>query len=134
MKRRDFIKTTAALTVGASTSQLPAQARPTKPLSEELKVHMLHLEPRQDGKFILLSDGPTEPRELIRPEVLDRAFGTGTFEAITQPDHWRMIEEGWFAGDDLYLPSEFDDPQYRIWYTNYRPECEAHDLLFACGR
>ena len=41
-----------------------------------------------------------------------------------------MIDEGWFAEGDLYEPAVFEDPAFRIWHANYRPETEAHDLLY----
>jgi len=41
-----------------------------------------------------------------------------------------MIEEGWFTEEDLYEPADFEDPAFRIWHANYRPENEAHDLLY----
>ncbi|WP_050929997.1 hypothetical protein [Aestuariivita boseongensis] len=40
-----------------------------------------------------------------------------------------MIEEGWFSGDDVYEPTDPDDPALFIWQTHYRPEIEAYDLL-----
>lgn len=130
MKRREFMKASAVAMVAVPSPSLAADQRPDLPLKAELRLHELHLEPRQDGRFILLGGGPLSPRKLIRPEALARAFGKGTCEAIVQPDHWAMIEAGWFGEDDLYMPDDFDDPQYRIWYANYRPECEAHDLLY----
>ena len=40
-----------------------------------------------------------------------------------------MIEEGWFAGDDLFVSSDPGSWEYAVWQANYHPECEAHDLL-----
>lgn len=56
-------------------------------------------------------------------------FGPGTHLVLQQPDHWRMIEEVWFSEEDLYHPTDIDDPAYRTWHANYKPEAEAHDLL-----
>jgi hypothetical protein len=130
MKRRDFMKTAAAAVTAVPAHSLEAHTLPNQPLKAQLRPHVLHPEPQADGKFILLSDGPTSPQKLVRLEVLDQAFGKGTFEALDQPDHWAMIDAGWFCGNDLYEPTEFDDAQYQIWHANYSPKCEAHDLLF----
>ncbi|MCV2880098.1 hypothetical protein OE699_14705 [Sedimentimonas flavescens] len=40
-----------------------------------------------------------------------------------------MIDEGWFPEEQLYEPTELEDPAYDTWLANYRPETEAHDLL-----
>ncbi|MBS9717554.1 twin-arginine translocation signal domain-containing protein [Pseudohalocynthiibacter aestuariivivens] len=130
MKRRDFMKTAAAVTVASSTVQRPALAEPILAINAELKVRVLHLEPHSRGGYTLLSDGALEPRKLILPEVLDKAFGKGSFQALTQPDHWRMIDDGWFTDTDLFDPSETEGNEYDVWHANYKPECEAHDLLF----
>ena len=42
----------------------------------------------------------------------------------------RLIDEGWFAEDDLYDLTDPSDPALAIWQVNYRPEVEAHDLLY----
>lgn len=79
---------------------------------------------------MLFSDGADKPRKLIKPGALERAFGHGIERLLLQPDHWRMIEEGRFSGEDLYRPSDFDDPAFQVWQANYKPETEAHDLLY----
>ena len=128
--RRDFIVTTAAtasspLAVHAADEQdvrLPLKAHP--------RVRTLCTKPTGDGRLLFFSDGPKSPSKLIKPAALERAFGPGTDLVLQQPDHWCMIEEGWFAEADLYEPTEFEDPAFRIWHANYRPETEAHDLLY----
>lgn len=131
MKRRDFMKAAAASVAGVPATAAPeADQLPDQPLKAEVKVQTLVLEPRTDGKVLIKTDGPDVPQPLIRKEVLDRAFGKGMAVELRQTDHWRMIEEAWFSGDELYVPYDFEDEQYRIWMANYRPECEAHDILF----
>lgn len=128
--RRDFIVTTAA-TASSPLAVHAANERDVRlPLKAQPQVRALFTKPTGDGRLLLFSDGPVSPSKLIKPEALERAFGPGTDLVLQQPDHWRMIEEGWFAEDDLYEPTEFEDPAYRIWHANYRPETEAHDLLY----
>ena len=125
--RRRFIAATAT-----SPLALPQQASasPQQPLKANPRVRTLHWREAEDGRLILFSDGSPVPRRLIKDEVLDRMFGSGTHLVLHQPDHWRMIEEGWFSEEDLYQPTGLDDPAYRIWHANYKPEVEAHDLLY----
>lgn len=132
--RRDFIVTTAA-TASSPLAVHAANERDVRlPLMAQPRVRTLFTKPTGDGRLLLFSDGPETPSKLIRPEALDRAFGLGTDLVLQQPDHWRMIEEGWFAEEDLYEPNEFEDPAFRIWHANYRPETEAHDLLYELFR
>jgi hypothetical protein len=125
--RRRFIAATAT-----SPLALPKQASasPQQPLKAEPRVRTLHWRETEDRRIILFSDGSPEPSKLIKDEVLDRMFGSDTHLVLQQPDHWRMIEEGWFNEEDLYQPTDIDDPAYRTWHANYKPEVEAHDLLY----
>ena len=125
--RRRFIASGATTPLAL---QEPANASPQKPLKAVPRVRKLHWREQSDGRLILFSDGSPEPRKLIKEEALDRMFGPGTHLVLQQPDHWRMIEEGWFVDGDLYLPTDIDDPAYRIWHANYKPEVEAHDILY----
>ncbi|MDG2259599.1 MAG: hypothetical protein P8L68_14020 [Paracoccaceae bacterium] len=77
-----------------------------------------------------MTDGPQEPPKLIRPKALERMFGAGTSNMLQQPDHWRMIEEGWFSGEDLFELAVEKDHAFYTWHANYRPETEAHDLIY----
>lgn len=128
--RRDLIVTSAA----AASSPLAVHAANERdvrlPLKAQPRVRTLFTKPTGDGRLLLFSDGPESPSKLIKPEALERTFGPGTDLVLQQPDHWRMIEEGWFADEDLYEPTEFEDPAFLIWHANYRPETEAHDLLY----
>lgn len=124
--RRRFIASGAATPLAL---ERPANASPQQPLKAEPRVRTLHWREANDGRLVLFSDGSPEPRRLIKEEALDRVFGPGTHLVLQQPDHWRMIEEGWFNEEDLYLPTDMDDPAYRVWHANYKPEVEAHDLL-----
>ena len=89
-----------------------------------LTAHRLH-----DGRLRLMTDGPLKPHPLIKTDALERAFGKGVGEILTQPDHWRMIENGWFVGEDLFQPTNPYSEAWLIWHANYHPETEAHDLL-----
>lgn len=130
--RRDFVATSAA-TIAAGAAQAVRQAgvpeRGALPLRAAPKVRWLHATILADGHLRLTSDGPTEPRPLIRPEVLDAAFGAGTRDVLVQPDHWAMIEAGWFSGADLVQPTDPASKDYETWCAFHRPEVEAHDLL-----
>lgn len=125
--RRNFLLTTAATSSLASGST--AEQDRSLPLKAVPRVRSIVARPLDNGRLLLISDGPETPPKLIRPEALERAFGTGTELVLYQPDHWRMIDEGWFNDDDLYEPSEVEDAAFHIWHANYRPETEAHDLL-----
>ncbi|WP_433989925.1 hypothetical protein SuNHUV7_09500 (plasmid) [Pseudoseohaeicola sp. NH-UV-7] len=128
--RRNFIAASAATASGPLALGAAEEDR-RLPLKAEPRVPILRARPAEDGRLLLISDGPEAPRKLIRPEALERAFGTGTERVLYQPDHWRMIDEGWFMNDDLYEPSDCEGAAFDIWQANYRPEIEAHDLLFA---
>ena len=128
--RRDFIVTTAATASSPLALQATEQQQVCTPLKAMPRVRTLSAKPTGDGRLILFSDGPETPQKLIRPGALERAFGLGTDLELRQPDHWLMIDKGWFSVADLYEPTDFEDPAFRIWHTNYRPETEAHDLLY----
>ena len=128
--RRDFIVTSAATASSPLAKGAKAEQKERLPLKALPKVRTLYAKPARYGQLLLVSDGPKTPPALIRSEPLERAFGRGIVPHLTQPDHWRMIEEGWFSGEDLYQPAGFDDPEFMIWHANYRPETEAHDLLY----
>ena len=128
--RRNFIVTSAAAASSPVALQAAEEQHVRLPLKAMPKVRTLSVKPTRDGRLLLFSDGPESPQKLIRPKALERAFGPGTDLVLRQPDHWRMIDEGWFAEEDLYEPAEFEDLAFRIWHANYRPETEAHDLLY----
>ena len=128
--RRDFIVTTAATASSPLAVNAAEEPKVRLPLKAQPRIRALFTKPTGDGRLLLFSDGPVSPSKLIKPEALERAFGPGTDLVLQQRDHWRMIEEGWFAEEDLYEPTEFEDPAFRIWHANYRPETEAHDLLY----
>lgn len=127
--RRNFIAASAA-TASGSLAVGAAEEDRRLPLKAEPRVRTLQARPAENGRLLLISDGPEAPPKLIRPEALERAFGPGTERVLYQPDHWRMIDEGWFMDDDLYEPSDGEDAAFDIWRANYRPEVEAHDLLY----
>jgi hypothetical protein len=129
--RRDFMKTAAVSTAIAQIAE-PAIARfeePWRPVRAEPRKRTIFARPHRDDQFRLYTDGAPEPRPLIRQEALERAFGKGAGQGLLQPDHWHMIELGWFVDDDLFVPSEPGSWEFAVWQANYHPECEAHDLL-----
>lgn len=127
--RRNFIVASAA-TASSSLAEGAIAEQRSLPLRARAKVRTVHAKQVHDGRLVLFSDGPEAPQKLIKQVALERAFGRGITQILLQPDHWRMIEEGWFSGEDLYQPADFDDPAFRIWQANYKPETEAHDLLY----
>jgi hypothetical protein len=128
--RRNFIITSAATASSPLAQEANAEQKNSLPLKALPKARVLHTKPSRGGRLLLVSDGPEAPQPLIKTEVLERAFGKGINLNLTQPDHWRMIEEGWFSGEELYQPEDPYDPTLMIWQANYRPETEAHDLLY----
>jgi len=129
--RRIFTLGTIAAASSPLALEAAAPASPHLPHKAGPRVRILHAKPGDDGRLLLCSDGPKSPPKLIKAEALDREFGLGTDLFLPQPDHWEMIEEGWFAEEDLYKPTDPADPACCVWYANYRPENEAHDLLFS---
>ena len=125
--RRRFIAATATSPLAVPK---PTSASTDQPMKAVPKVRTLRWREASDGRLILFSDGSPEPRKLIKDEALERRYGHGTHHVLQQPDHWRMIEEGLFSGEDLYQPNDIDDPACLIWHANYKPEVEAHDLLY----
>lgn len=132
--RRDFMITTAATSSSPLELQAGVDQNGRIPLKAQPKARSLMAKLINDGQLLLFSDGPVAPPKLIKPATLEQAFGPGTDVILTQPDHWRMIEEGWFAEGDLYEPTDPDDPAFAVWQANYRPETEAHDLLYEIFR
>ena len=129
--RRDFMIVTST-----ATASSPLLAHATTggdrlvPLKATPRVRSLHTKQTEDGRLLFVSDSPDAPPRIIRPAALEKVFGRGAEHFLYQPDHWRMIDEGWFSEDETYHPEDFDDPAFNIWHANYRPETEAHDLLY----
>jgi hypothetical protein len=128
--RRDFIVKTATTASSSFALQAAADQDGRLPLRALPSVRTILAKPTGDGRLLLISDGAETPPKLIKAKALEREFGPGIELVLTQPDHWRMIDEAWFAEEDLYEPTSFDDPAFMIWHANYRPETEAHDLLY----
>jgi hypothetical protein len=129
IKRRDFlIRSTTALTIATSFGD-SARAAPLRPLRAKPTVRTLFARPRQQGDYLLITDSTPFPRPLIKEEVVERFFGSGTFDTLSQADHWCMISAGWFEGEDLFTPQPNRDSSYVTWCAVYRPEVEAYDLL-----
>lgn len=129
--RRDFMKSAAVSTAAGSLIE-PSTAlsgQPRLPLRAEPRKRTLFARPHQNAGLRLYTDGSREPRPLIRHEALELAFGKGAGQGLLQPDHWRMIEEAWFVGDDLFVPSDPSSREFAVWQANYDPQCEAYDLL-----
>jgi hypothetical protein len=126
LNRRSFL---AASVMAAVAATLPAQAFAPAPLRAQPKHRRIFPRREETGSWLLHSDGPYEPRKVIRGEVIEAVFGTGTYDHLSQRDHWEMIEAGWFSGADLHLPVPLGDPTYDVWKGYYNPVTEAHDLI-----
>jgi hypothetical protein len=125
-KRCDLL--TAAMTEAASPTQ-PAPMRGIVPLRAEPRMRRIFPRAEPDGVWRLESDAPSRPRQIVRKEVIERAFGPGTYDTLGHPDHWRMIDAGWFQPEDLHLPGPLGDPTYLVWRAFHHPMNEAHDIL-----
>ena len=130
MKRREFIKAAAVSTVAAPAASTDARNERNAPLTAAHRIRKLRLMARRDNGLTIITDGPPNPRKLIRPDIIDQAFGAGTYNVLSQPDHWEMIDQGWFKGADLFQPRENVDQEWWIWQCYFRPENEAHDILY----
>ncbi|MEW9921829.1 hypothetical protein AB2B41_19655 [Marimonas sp. MJW-29] len=128
--RRKFIVTTAATASSPFAAEASAEQSECLPLKALPRVRTVFAKRADEGRLVLFSDGPETPQKLIRSDVLERAFGPGTDLLLQQRDHWRMIDEGWFAEDELFEPTCIEDPAFQTWHANYRPETEAHDFLY----
>ena len=127
--RRDFVVRTAAGLTAVHVLTTPLMAAAPRPIRGAKVSRKLLVRDEPDGRCLLVSDGPTVPRELIRPEAVHRVFGPGVYDTLSQPDHWSMIDAGWFGGEDLFTPVPLGDSAYLTWCALHRPENEAHDLL-----
>lgn len=102
-----------------------------RPLRAEPRSRRILPRPQPGGLWLMETDAPSRPRPVVRPEVIDRVFGAGTHDTLGHPDHWRMIDAGWFTGADLHLPVPPDDEAYLHWRAHHHPAAEAHDILAA---
>ena len=128
LTRRMFLAVGASLTALGTMTGLPALSRPLQPLKDARRPLRLALHADPQGRLIIASDAPPSLQPLIRPEVVDRVFGAGTNDTLTQPDHWRMIEAGMFSGEALYTPSEQDEA-FHMWHARHKPTSEAYEAL-----
>jgi hypothetical protein len=126
LNRRSFLAASVMASVAAT---LPAQAYAPAPLRAQPKHRRIFPKREESGSWLLHSDGPYQPRKVIRGEVIEEFFGEGTYNQLSQRDHWEMIEAGWFSGPDLHLPVPLGDHTYDVWKGYYHPITEAHDLL-----
>jgi len=129
MKRRDFLIRSATALTSAAAFAGPVHAAPPAPLRAKQTLRRLRAQRRPRGDYLLVSDGSASPRQLIRKDAVERVFGVGVFETLAQPDHWRMVDAGWFGEEDLFTPQPNGDPAYVTWCATYRPEIEAFELL-----
>jgi hypothetical protein len=127
MNRREFLAASTAMAALASLK--PAKAFAPEPLRALPRLRRVHAREEKSGSWLFYSDAPEMPRKVIRFKVIERVFGSGTYATLSQPDHWRMTDEGWFAGADLHQPIPVCDPTWETWRAFYHPVVEAHDLL-----
>ncbi|MFC3088145.1 hypothetical protein [Tabrizicola soli] len=126
LNRRRFMAASAAM---ALSSLLPSTSFAMLPLKARLRPRRIFARKEASGSWLLFSDAPFEPRKVVRHDVIERSFGAGAYNTLSQRDHWEMIEAGWFSGDDLHLPVPLGDDTYLVWRSYYHPVTEAHDLL-----
>lgn len=127
MNRREFLAASTAM--AALASLRPAKAFAPEPLRALPRLRRVFAREEQSGSWLFYSDAPEMPRKVIRFKVIEQVFGKGSYATLAQPDHWRMIDEGWFAGKDLHQPIPVCDPTWETWRAFYHPVVEAHDLL-----
>jgi hypothetical protein len=133
--RRTFI--IASATCAAAVAATASLARsPLQPLRAEPRPRQLFLQHRKVGRldeaYDIFTDAPSKPRPIIRRAVIDEVFGPDVYDTLEQPDHWRMIDAGWFAGsdlDDLEDPERAFDPLVLQWHAWHKPTSEAYWLL-----
>lgn len=129
MNRRDFLAASSAM--AAVTAAGPAPAFAPSPLRALPRHRRIFVQQEDEFSWLFCSDAPAYPPKVVRYDVIERVFGAGTYDTLGQPDHWRMIAEGWFGGEDLHQPVPLGDWTYTIWKSFYHPVVEAHDLLRA---
>ena len=91
LNRRRFM---AVPVLAAVAATLPVQTFAATPLRATPKHRRIFPKREEDGSWLLHSDAPYEPRKVIRPDVIERVFGDGAFNRLSQRDHWAMIEAG----------------------------------------
>lgn len=125
--RRAFIAT-AVSSIAALPHQTVAEKK--EPWKAPERVPKLLAKLDEDRSLLLLTDAPASPSRLVKEEALLKHFGDDILATLKQPDHWHMIANGLFSGDDTYVPCPSgDDAQYWVWAEYYRPEVEAYDFL-----
>jgi hypothetical protein len=113
----------------AVAASLPQSSFTPEPLRAKPRHRRIFARRHQKEGWLLYSDAPNKPRKVIRADVIERVFGEGAYNRLSQRDHWEMIEAGWFEGDDLHMPALLADDTYHVWRGYYYPVTEAHDLL-----
>lgn len=124
--RRNFLAASVVASVAAS---MPMQGFSPTPLRAQPKHRRIFPMREERGSWLMHSDGPYEPRKVIRWTVIEEVFGSGTYNQLSMRDQWAMIDAGWFTGADLHLPVPMGDDTYVVWKGYYHPVSEAHDLL-----
>ncbi len=121
LKRRGF---PAASVMAALAATLPVQTFAATPLRATPKHRRIFPKREEDGSWLLHRDALYEPRKVIRPDVIERVFGEGAFNRLSQRDHLAMIEAGWFSGPDPHLPVPLNDPR-RVAWDSHACACSA---------
>lgn len=137
LSRRDFLLGTAALTLTPLMERIldhhehleePLLVRPSAPAPRILYMHC----DNAGLGFQIVTDALPYPRRLISFDVVEEAFGPGSFRQMTQRDHWRLLDQGFFTRDQTFQPA-FGDGHYSAWAANYAPHSEALGLLEGLG-
>jgi hypothetical protein len=122
LSRRDFLRGASALALTPQVERilehhLRHEAPLLVPPPTAKRVFYMHRDPDHPS-FRIVTDVLPFPRRLVKFDVIEEAFGEGSFRKLTQRDHWRLIDEGRFSRDDTFQPS-VGDGYYPVWAANY---------------
>ncbi len=136
LSRRDFLRGASALALTPQVERilehhLRHEAPLLTPPPKAHRVFYMHRDPDHPG-FRIMTDALPFPRRLVKFDVIEEAFGEGSFRKLTQREHWRLIDQGRFSREDTFQPG-VGDGYYPVWAANYSPDSEAVGLLEALG-
>ncbi|MHA7828922.1 MAG: hypothetical protein ACX93P_15325 [Roseovarius sp.] len=132
--RRNFLTGAGALAVTPVLDRVASHyARTHEPLMlrPDTIERVFYVHPEPLG-LRLITDALEFPRAVVHASAIEEKLGAGTFNHLTQRDHWRLIEDGYFGGDDIYVPAPATAALY-VWDDNYSPHAEAFHLLHDYG-
>jgi len=132
--RRNFLTGAGALAITPALERIASHyARTHEPLMlrPETIERVFYIHPEPLG-LRLITDAVEFPRAVVHASAIEEKLGEGTFNHLTQRDHWQLIEDGYFGGDDIYVPAPAT-AALDVWDANYSPHAEAFHLLHDYG-